>query len=77
MRGSDPDRKDTPVAAPVDPKNVELALNDLDFPASKQQIVEHVERRGGSDEVLRAVRALPLADYASLDEVKRGMPLDT
>jgi hypothetical protein len=65
------------VAEPVDPKHVELALNDLDFPASKQQIVEHVERRGGSDPVLRAVRALPLADYSNVDEVKRGMPLAT
>lgn len=65
------------MAEPVDPKSVELALNDLDFPASKERIVEHVEQRGGPGEVLRAVRALPLADYSNVDEVKRGMPLDT
>lgn len=65
------------MAEPVDPKSVELALNDLDFPASKQQVVEHVERRGGPGEVLRAVRALPLGDYDNVDEVKRGMPLAT
>ena len=65
------------MAEQVDPKNVELALNDLDFPASKQRIVEHVERRGGPDDVLRGVRSLPLADYSNVDEVKRGLPLAT
>lgn len=65
------------MAETVDPKDVELALGDLAFPASKEQVVEHVERHGGPGDVLRAVRALPLADYGSVDEVKRGLPLDT
>lgn len=59
----------------VDPKSVELALNDLAFPASKDEVVAHVERRGGPDDVLRAVRALPLADYESVAQVKQGVPL--
>jgi hypothetical protein len=61
----------------VDPRDsVRAALEDLDFPASKQDIVAHVERKGVDEEALRAVRALPLADYASATEVLRSVPFD-
>lgn len=58
------------------PDQVLQALSDLDYPASKEQIVAHAERRGAPDEVIRAVRALALADYASKDEVVRSLDLD-
>jgi hypothetical protein len=44
-------------------------LNDLDFPASKQQILDHARSRGGQGtEAERALRALPVAGYASLQK---------
>ncbi len=48
-------------------------LNDLDYPASKEDVVRHAESRGASDDVLRALRALPLGDYASRDELTRSV----
>ena len=48
-------------------------LNDLDYPAAKQDVVRHAEERGASVEVLRALRALPLGDYASREELARSV----
>jgi hypothetical protein len=48
-------------------------LNDLDYPASKQDVVRHAELRGASEEVLRPLRALPLGDYASRAELTRSL----
>lgn len=52
-------------------------LSDLDFPASKQQIVEHTRGRGGPGTAAeRALAALPLGDYANRGEVLRSVPSD-
>ncbi len=59
----------------VDPDAVKTALNDMDWPASKEAIVEHVESRGGTPETVRAVRSLPLADYDNVNEVLRSFQL--
>ena len=48
-------------------------LDDLDYPASKQDVVRHAELRGASEGVLRALRALPLGDYASRAELTRSL----
>jgi hypothetical protein len=48
-------------------------LVDLDYPASKDDVVRHAEGRGASDEVLRALRALPLGDYAGRSELTRSL----
>ncbi len=48
-------------------------LADLDYPASKEDVVRHAEGNGASDEVLRALRALPLGDYASRAELTRSL----
>lgn len=52
------------------------ALRALDYPASKEAVVAHAERCGAPENVLRAVRALPLADYASKAEIARSLDLD-
>ncbi|BCB90189.1 DUF2795 domain-containing protein [Phytohabitans suffuscus] len=56
--------------------DVRAALDDLDYPASKDQVVAHVERRGGSGAALRLLRGLPLATYLNLDEIRRSVPID-
>jgi Protein of unknown function (DUF2795) len=48
-------------------------LNDLDYPASKEDVVRHAESRGASEGVLRVLRALPLGDYASREELTRSV----
>nr|WP_231127212.1 DUF2795 domain-containing protein [Motilibacter aurantiacus] len=49
-------------------------MNDVDFPAGKDDIVRHAEQAGATQEVLASLRTLPLADYRSLDEVLRSTP---
>ncbi len=48
-------------------------LDDLDYPASKEDVVRHAESRGASEDVLRVLRALPLGDYASRAELTRSV----
>lgn len=45
------------------------ALNAADFPADKDRLLSYAQQAGADAEVLRALRALPLADYRSTDEV--------
>jgi hypothetical protein len=56
---------------------VKDVLSDLDFPASKEEIVEHARHRAGADSgATRALKALPLGEYDSLREVLRSVPTD-
>ena len=48
-------------------------LDDLDYPAAKEDVVRHAEQRGAPAEVLRVLRALPLGDYASRAELARSL----
>jgi hypothetical protein len=57
----------------VTARAVHEVLNDLDYPATKEQVVEHAERRSADDEVLRALRALPLGDYESREDITKGL----
>ncbi|ACY97570.1 MULTISPECIES: DUF2795 domain-containing protein [Thermomonospora] len=59
-----------------DTGGIKSALNDLDFPAAKEQIVEHARRRGVGRDADQALSALPRGEYASLREVLRSVPLD-
>ena len=54
-------------------EDVFAPLNDLDYPASKEDIVRHAESRNASEDVLRALRALPLGEYASREELARSV----
>lgn len=51
------------------------ALNDLDFPASKEEIVTHAEQYGDW-EAVRMLRAMPLATYHNISEIRSSVPLD-
>ncbi|MEV5412789.1 DUF2795 domain-containing protein [Thermopolyspora sp. NPDC052614] len=59
-----------------DTRPVKEALNDLDFPADKQRIVEHARRHGADEATDRALSALPLGDYAGMAEVLRSVEVD-
>lgn len=54
---------------------VRQALSTIDFPMSKEDLVACVEANGASDAVARQIRALPLADYGSVDEVLRSVDM--
>lgn len=53
------------------------ALKDVDFPATKEELVEAARRTGGaSKEVVAALRAIPPDEYANKDEVARSVRVD-
>ena len=51
-------------------------LTDVDYPADKDALLAAAERAGASEEVLRAIRAVPPVDYRSREEVVRSLRLD-
>ncbi|WP_413755854.1 DUF2795 domain-containing protein [Streptomyces sp. MMBL 11-3] len=58
-------------------RDVVDALKDVDFPATKDELVEAARRTGGaSDGVVAALRAIPPDEYANKDEVARSVRVD-
>ncbi|GIE61832.1 hypothetical protein BJY16_006775 [Actinoplanes octamycinicus] len=60
--------------------DVQKLLEDLDFPADKEEIVAHAEQNGGGPDsaAVRALRAMPLATYRNMSEIRSsvGLPPD-
>jgi hypothetical protein len=52
------------------------ASADLDFPATKDQIVAHARQRRAPPDADRLLRGLPLATYRNISEVRSSVPLD-
>lgn len=60
----------------TDRSKLKATLSAADFPASKEQLVTYAENNGADDATLRALRAMPLADYDNVAEVVRSVPMD-
>ncbi|QGK69595.1 DUF2795 domain-containing protein [Allosaccharopolyspora coralli] len=60
----------------TDAATVRASLSQLDFPASKEALVEYAENNGADSETVRALRALPLGDYESIGDVTTAVPKD-
>jgi hypothetical protein len=52
---------------------VHSALKAVDFPATKDGLMDAASAAGADDAVLAALRSLPLADYTNRDEVIRSV----
>jgi len=52
-----------------DPSQLRTALSGVDYPASKEELVDQAEHNGAPDEVVAALRAVPPVDYANRSEV--------
>lgn len=60
----------------TDRSTLEATLSAVDFPASKEDLVAYAENNGADEGTVRALRAMPPADYENLTEVERSVPLD-
>ena len=47
----------------VSPIDVQKALGGMDYPANKQQIIEHAEQHGADKEVLDALQKIEDREY--------------
>jgi hypothetical protein len=52
-------------------------LDDLDFPAAKDDIVAHAEQRGAAADspAVRALRAMPPETYRNMSEIRSSVDL--
>ena len=63
------------MAASTMPSRLRHCLNDVDYPADKDALLEAAARNGCDDETGRALRAIPPETYASLSEVMASVTL--
>lgn len=52
------------------------ALDDMDFPASKEEVVAHAAGRSGRDDVVRMLQALPQGTYDNIEQVRRSVRIN-
>lgn len=50
------------------------ALQGMELPASKQQLIDYAESHGADAKSLQALRALPDQQFGNLDEVVDAVP---
>lgn len=50
-------------------------LNDVDFPANKQDLLDAADRHGCDDETIRALRAIPPETYTNVAQVTSSITI--
>ncbi|KZX20473.1 DUF2795 domain-containing protein [Rathayibacter tanaceti] len=55
------------------PIQIQKYLSGIDYPASKDTIVETAEKEGADGDVLEALRAIPDGDYAKPTDVSSAV----
>ncbi|WP_212719493.1 DUF2795 domain-containing protein, partial [Blastococcus sp. CCUG 61487] len=61
---------------PLTPEDVLRYLEDVDYPAGKEALVDAAERAGASEAVIRSLRAIPPVEYRRRAEVARSVHVD-
>lgn len=59
--------------AHTDARQILDTLEDVDYPAGKDELLAAAERGGASEEVLTALRGIPAEQYANRDEVAHSV----
>ncbi|MEE4025319.1 DUF2795 domain-containing protein [Gordonia sp. PKS22-38] len=52
------------------------ALDAVDYPADKEQLLAEAERAGAGPHTIRALRSIPLETYQNFAEVSAAVPVD-
>lgn len=55
-------------------ERLRAALSEVDYPASKDELVGYAQRAGADEQTVRALRAMPPVDYTNFDEVSGSVP---
>ena len=63
------------MAASTTPSRLRHCLNDVDYPADKDALLDAAARNGCDDETSRALRAIPPEIYANPSEVMASVTL--
>ncbi len=57
-------------------ERLRAALAEVDYPASKDELVDSAQRAGADEQTVQALRAMPPVDYGSFDEVSGSVPME-
>ncbi|MQA13599.1 MAG: DUF2795 domain-containing protein [Pseudonocardiaceae bacterium] len=57
-----------------DELRVRKALQGMDFPADRDQLLDYATDRSAGQRTVEALRALPAGSYGSVDEVEQAVP---
>ena len=60
---------------PLTPDDVVRYLQDVDYPAGKEALVDAAERASAPEDVVRSLRAIPPVEYRNPAEVRRSVPV--
>lgn len=60
----------------TDRETLKKSLSAVDYPVSKEEIVDYAENNGFDEGSIRALRALPRGNYENVTEVFRSVPLE-
>jgi len=55
------------------PANIAGFLEGIDFPATKDELVDHAEDNGAPQEVIDVLESLPNQEYTSMADVMSGV----
>lgn len=55
------------------PANIAHSLKGIDFPAKKQDLVEHARKNKAEDAVLQVLKQMPEQEYHTMADVMKGV----
>jgi len=56
--------------------DIQKLLQDLSFPAGKNDIVQHAQEQGASSETTTALQKLPQQQFGSVGEIIQKLPMN-
>lgn len=59
--------------ATVNSVQLQKNLNEVDYPVSKKDLIQHAEQKGADEAVLRAFKKLPLQQYETPADVSKAI----
>jgi hypothetical protein len=59
----------------TDKTRLKQALNDVDYPADKEQLVQHATDNGADTDTVKALRSIPPESYGTFAEVRAAVPI--
>ncbi len=54
------------------PANVATYLKGIDYPANKEQLVQHAQKNGAESEVMDVLNNMPDHEYGNMADVMKG-----
>lgn len=59
--------------AKVNPIQLQKHLKGMDYPASKQELIEHAKKQGADEDALSALEELPEQEYEGPTDVNKAI----